>query len=295
MRRPDSKDTGDLIPGLPNCLTLDCILPRLPWHARAVLVATSKGWNHALREPHIYSELTRRAHRTISRKGLVLLHQLSDAETFDCFRAINTKRRLPTPLALSILEDCSSTGSCLNMHGTDNSWTWRRLPPIPAYAPLKGQFVLACTCWTSQPAYGVGGSSGSHIHDPDPNPEVYNVDTEEWELLPRVVMSRSLHYNGVSFIKHANLLVTHGFRTTHRGELVSFLRAYSPVMGTWCDYEGEDEVDNDAHVLENCIVSNRGDAERRASSKLDNVAIGDIVLSTVAQHQIIVIKRVMMK
>ncbi|MCO5558834.1 hypothetical protein L7F22_012422 [Adiantum nelumboides] len=338
-------DVGHLIPGLPNCLILDCILPKLPWYARAVLVTTSKAWNHALQEPHIYSELTRRAHRTICNQGLVLLHQLSDAETLDCFRTINMKRQLPRPHGLSMLEHRNSTRPHLNIHRTDDSWTRRRLPPIPAFAPLRVLHDCGIVCvsgkifvmggWDPRTGaicadmymldiaaglwrweivapmhfrracfhcisdagriYIVGGGSGSQNHDPDPDPEVYNVDNKTWELLPRVITSRYLHYNGLSFIKQANLLVAHGFCITERGELVRFRRAYSPEMCTWCDYEGEDEVDVNDDVLEECILGQCSDAERSIAHKPNNVATGNIVLSTNSHHQTKVIKVTVMR
>lgn len=351
MEQTDSSARGvwrveaeELIPGLPNCVILDCIIPRLAWHTRAVLVATSKAWNVALQEPHIYGEPSRRAFDAVPRKGVVLLHQLSEAETYDCFQQINTRRRLPRPHALSILEDQNLTFPHLSMHPTDDIWTRRRLPPIPDFAPLRILHDCGIACvngkifvmggwdprtgaacarmymldigaglwrWETMPPmnfpraffhcissagriFAVGGRGASCLPDlyPDPDPEAYNVDTQTWELLPTVVLSRSLHYNGVFFVEGANLLVTHGFCITERGEPVRFRRAYDPVTHAWRDHECE-EGDDDVSLLEDSIRSKWVDG-RRCASKHGNVADGDIALS-MAPQQDGEIKRVLMK
>lgn len=52
----------DLLPGLPNSLVLECILPRIPWYARPPLNATSRAWSNAL---DALSTLDRHRARTI--------------------------------------------------------------------------------------------------------------------------------------------------------------------------------------------------------------------------------------
>eukprot|EP00250_Pteridium_aquilinum_P000133 c10150_g1_i1 orf=628-1707(+) len=301
-------DAGELIPGLPDFIVLDCVLPRVPWYTRAVLRAASKAWKHALREPHIYSELSRCARGMKSHK-LVMVHQLSEEATFECFMKMSTKRRMPRPHAISILEEGTQRvawriDAAHKRHQLDDIWAWRKLPPIPTFAPLRVLHDCGIACvngkifvmggwdprtdtvspdvymlditaglweWeakspmnfpraffhctsSADKVYVVGGTSVSHVEDPDP--EVYNVDTNTWELLPRVNKSRSFHFNGLALIKGGNLVLTYGFCTTDRGELVGFRSAYDPAVGVWSDYE--------------CDEDNNDDVKEGITSKFDN-------------------------
>lgn len=286
------KEANRLMPGLPDCVVLDCILPRVPWYARALLKVTSKAWKHALREPHAYSELSRRAQGTKLPTGFVMLHHASEEAT------LNSKRRMPRPHAISIFEKDATRRvtwgeeTLQPMCSIKDAWTWRKLPPIPAFAPLRILHDCGIACvngkifvmggwdprtdavhrdvymlniaaglweWEAMPPmhfsraffhctsmankiYIVGGTSSPY----NPNPEVFNVDTHTWALLPRVGMSRGFHFNGLSLVKGGNLLLCHGFCTTERGELISFRRAYDPVVGMWSDYECVEDVKDDS-------------------------------------------------
>lgn len=271
-----------LVPGLPDSVVLDCVLPRVPWHTRPVLVATSRAWKQALRDPSVYRGLTRRAAGP-GAQGLAMVHQVSDEESHEFFRKAKILRRMPHPHALSIHEEKVSM--------------WRKLPPIPAFSPLRILHDCGVACvhgklfvmggwdprtdavrpdvymldlagglwqWEKRSPmhtakafffckaaagkiYVVGGSSSQNAGlDEEPLPEVYDVDTDTWELLPKISLSRSFHFNGLALIAGSHILA-YGFCTAERGELVSFWRVYDPVSADWSDYDCD--LDSCSRVL----------------------------------------------
>eukprot|EP00249_Psilotum_nudum_P005290 c18740_g1_i1 orf=340-1515(-) len=261
------EETLNLIPGLPNCIVLDCILPRLPWHTRPRMKALSKAWQSALKRPDSYSAITR---KTAHIEGLVVAHQLSQDQGNDYFKHAKIQRWMPHPHALSIYND--------------EAKQWKQLPPIPAVKPLRilhdcgiacvdGRlFVMGgwdpktdnfssevymldlgsglwewekrCSMHTAkaffycksiaEKIYVVGGSSTQSRKDEEPLPEVYDSNRNQWDLLPKVTVSRSFHYTGLAASSYE--VLAYGFCTSERGELVNFWRVYDPHAKQWRDW-----------------------------------------------------------
>lgn len=254
-----------LLPGLPNCVVLDCILPRIPWYTRPLLKSLSSSWLHALLLPHSYSSLTR---YIAPEEGLILAHQLPEKASTDCLGLV---RHLPQPHALSIFNE--RTGK------------WRQLPPIPALRPLKVLHDCGVACvfgklfvmggwdprsdavsadvymldlggglwnWEKRQSmhtakaffhcksvagkiYVVGGSSSQNGLEEEPFPEIYDVESDRWDLLPRINLSRSFHYNGLAVANKQ--VLAYGFCAAERGELVRFWRVYDPLTSKWADWD----------------------------------------------------------
>eukprot|EP00250_Pteridium_aquilinum_P030239 c40912_g1_i1 orf=3-1181(-) len=266
----------DLIPGLPNSVVLDCLIPRIPWHTRPLLTAVSKAWQKVMQEPSKYSSLTREAMcaNETTWGGLVMVHQLSQEATEDYFKQVKVRKWMPPPHCLSMFDEAAQQ--------------WRRIPPIPAVAPLPvlhdcgiaslGRKLFVMGGWdpktnavsaevfeldlgsglwqwrkrksmhTSKSLffckavagkiYVVGGASSHNHREEEPLPEVYDAGRDEWEVLPRVTLSRSFKYNGLAVTGHQ--VVAFGFRSldlSKPGDLVNFWRLYDPVAKQWEDWD----------------------------------------------------------
>ena len=49
----------DLLPGLPNVITMDLIVPKLPWRAFHILSSVRRCWRHAIRSHQVYDARVR--------------------------------------------------------------------------------------------------------------------------------------------------------------------------------------------------------------------------------------------
>lgn len=271
-----------LLPGLPHSVVLDCILPLIPWHTRPLLKTLSKAWRDVLLDPSLYSSLTR---SLAPLQGLILVHQLSDDAATELSNRFPTKRRFPRPHALSIfderarlwtqlppipdlqplriLHDCGIAcvdGKLVVMGGWDprtnavsdevylldlgsGFWQWeKRCSMHTAKAFFFSKSVAG-------KVYVVAGTSSAAGRDEEPFPEVYDVQTDTWDLLPRINISRSFHFNGLSAA--GNHVLAYGFRhfsSGEGGELTRFWRVYDSVTRNWSDWDCD--LSNCSRVLD---------------------------------------------
>lgn len=181
---------------------------------------------------------------------------------------------------------------CLSLFD-EAAYQWRRIPPIPALAPLAvlhdcgiasvGRKLFVMGGWDPKTdavsaevfeldlgsglwqwrrrkrmhtakslffckavagkIYVVGGASSYNQREEEPLPEVYDVAKDEWEVLPRVTLSRSFNYNGLAVA--GMQVVAFGFRSlevSKPGELVNFWRRYDPESKKWEDWDCADHA-----------------------------------------------------
>ncbi|KAH7286488.1 hypothetical protein KP509_32G009300 [Ceratopteris richardii] len=129
-----ASEGDELIPGLPDSVVLQCVLPRLPWYSRAVLTATSKPWRSVLQQPHIYSDFSRQVFKTSPREMIAIIHQLSGDHGSIGGMGTTTKRNRQRAHALSIIEACDYFHPCMHL---EEIVSMRMAPVIPACAPLR--------------------------------------------------------------------------------------------------------------------------------------------------------------
>ncbi|MCO5583067.1 hypothetical protein L7F22_036974 [Adiantum nelumboides] len=109
----DLRQAGDLLPGLPDSLVLQLILPRIPWYARPRLKATSRAWSDAL--------------KALSPSDLCRAR--AACQTYRAYRGIDTSDGdlIQVRRVNKLVNKCTYIVSLYD----PEQQLWRKLPPIP--------------------------------------------------------------------------------------------------------------------------------------------------------------------